>query len=304
MPVPRRKATLIYNPRAGLRGHGSRLERVQLALSPAYEVATAPTAGPRDAIALARAAVHRGDQAVFAWGGDGTIREVVEGILGSPVHLGVLPGGTFNVVARAIGLRTNPVAAAAALASARPSPRDVGLVGDAPFLMQATAGLDGFLMRHLNADRKARYGRAGVWADGLRAFSRYRFPEFEVKVDGRSRRVTAAAFVNMTEYAGLHQYVPGARWDDGRGHVLLYTGRTHIQAFLFALGIALGIHHRRKDVEIVEAERLTIEANPSVCVQADGDPWLGDLPATCRLAPDRIQVLMPGEQAPEGRPGL
>lgn len=159
-------------------------------------------------------------------------------------------------------------------------------------------------MRHLDANRKAKYGRAGVVVDGLRAFRRYPFPEFAVEVDGKARRVTAAAFVNMTQYAGLYEYVPGADWNDGRGHVLLYAGRTHIQALLFALGIWLGIHHRRKDVEIVEAERLTIEANPSVCVQADGDPWLGDLPVTCRLASEKIQVLMPGERTPEGRLAL
>jgi diacylglycerol kinase family enzyme len=268
------------------------------ALSAAYETSATPTSGPRDAIALARGAASRGDAAVFAWGGDGTIREVVEGIHGSPAMLGVLPGGTFNVVALAIGLPRNPVEAARLLVEASPQPRDVGLIAESPFLMQATVGLDGFLMHRLRADLKARFGKAGVVVDGLLSFLRYRFPRFEVVVDGETHLVTGAAFVNMTEYAGSFRYVPGARWDDGVGHVVLFKGRSHVQALMFALAIALGRHHRRRDVLIKEARRLTIRAHDGLHVQTDGDPWRGELPATCELSPQRIQVLIPARNEP------
>ncbi len=163
----RPRAALIYNPQAGRRRHGRTIEGITSALGAAYEISASPTRGPEDAITLARAAASRGDAAVFAWGGDGTIREVVEGILGSDVVLGVLPGGTFNVVALAVGLPRHPIKAAAALARAKPSPRDVGLIASTPFLMQATAGLDGFLMHHLRADLKARLGKTGVVIDAL-----------------------------------------------------------------------------------------------------------------------------------------
>jgi len=289
----RPRAALIYNPNAGRRRHGRTIEGITSALGMAYEVSASPTRGPRDAITLARDAASRGDAAVFAWGGDGTIREVAEGILGSPTMLGVLPGGTFNVVALAIGLPRNPVEAARALAHATPSARDVGLIASTPFLMQATAGLDGFLMHRLRADLKARIGKAGVVIDGLQAFAKYRFQTFDVDVDGEAHRVTGAAFVNMTEYAGAFHYVPGARWDDGIGHVVLFKGRSHLQALMFAVGIALGRHHLRLDVLIKEARRMTIRAQEGLHLQTDGDPWKGSLPATCQLSPQRIQVLIP-----------
>lgn len=245
---------------------------------------------------MARLAANRGDAAVFAWGGDGTVREIVEGILGSPTHLGILPGGTFNVVALAVGLPRNPVKAAVALAVARPCPRDVGVIADTPFLMQATAGLDGFLMHHMRADFKARFGIAGAVLEGIRGLRRYRFPPFRVEVDGVAHEVTGAGFVNMTEYAGRFQFVPGARWDDRTAHVLLYRGKTRLAAVTFAIDLALGRHHRRRDVTIQEAERLTILPSRQVHVQTDGDPWLGNLPATCSLADQQIQVLMPASQ--------
>lgn len=291
MPKARPRASLIYNPNAGRRRHAQTLEALRTALGTTYELAVAPTQAPKEAIHLAREAAKRGDSAVFAWGGDGTIREVVEGILGSEVLLGVLPGGTFNVVALALGLPKDPVKAAAALATATPGYRDVGLIESTPFLMQATAGLDGFIMRELRPDIKARFGFAGVAVDALRAFSKYRFRPFVVEVDGEIHRVTGAAFVNMSEYAG-YQFVPGARWDDGKAHALLYTGRTHLAALLFAFSIGLGRHHLRRDVKIMEAGQMTIR-NDTLYLQTDGDPWLGALPATCRLAKEQIQILIP-----------
>jgi YegS/Rv2252/BmrU family lipid kinase len=290
---PKPRASLIYNPNAGRRRHARALTAIRSALGQAYELGVAATEAPGDAILLAREAATRGDEAVFAWGGDGTVREVVEGILGSPAALGVLPGGTFNVVARALGLSRDPARAAVALTTSAPSARDVGVVNDTPFIMQAMAGLEGFIMHHLRADLKARFGYAGVAFDGLRAFSRYRFEPFAVDVDGERHEVTGASFVNMTEYAGPYHFVPGARWDDGKAHALLFTGKTHLSALMFTLSIGLGRHHRRPDVLIREAAQMTIHAGPSVRVQTDGDPWRGSLPATCRLADHRIQVLIP-----------
>lgn len=294
MSAAQAPATLIYNPNAGRRRHAGTLDGIVATLSRRWATTVHATQGPGDATRLAREAAVRGDEAVFAWGGDGTIREVTEGLLGSPAALGVLPGGTFNVVALALGLpRTQPLKAAEALTQAAMEPRDAGLLGSTPFLMQATFGFDGFVMSQLSADRKARYGMAGSLIDGLRAFKDYRFPWFDVAVDGTPHRVTGAGFVNMAEYAGPFEFVPGARWDDRKGHVLLYSGRSHFAALRFAVSLALGRHHRGPHVLVREAEELLVLAGDSVYGQVDGDPWHGALPVRCRIAGERIQVLIP-----------
>lgn len=298
MPAPPAPATLIYNPHAGRRRHAGSLDGIVGILSRRWTVTVRPTGAPREAIGLAREAALRGDDAVFAWGGDGTVREVTEGLLGSPSALGVIPGGTFNVVALALGLpRAHPLRAAEALVRAQAAPRDAGLLGSTPFVMQATFGFDGFVVRQLSADRKARYGMAGSVLDGLRAFRDYRFPWFDVEVDGSPHRVTGAGFVNMAEYAGPFEFVPGARWDDRKGHVLLYSGRTRFAALRFGVSLALGRHHRGPHVIIHEADELVVLASPGVFGQVDGDPWHGDLPVRCRLAEDRLQVLIPDRAA-------
>ena len=265
-------------------------------MSTRYDLRITPTSQPTEAIALSAESARRGDAAAFAWGGDGTVREVVEGLLGSATALGVLPGGTVNVVALSLGLSKNPERAAAALVNAIPQLRDVGLIGTTPFLMQATAGLDGFVMHEVRAEMKAVYGFCGMVFDGFRAFLKHRFEPFTVLVDGAPYEVTGAGFVNMAEYAGPYSYVPGARWDDGKAHVLLYTGRSHLAAFMFAMSIGFGVHHRRQDVRILDAETMTIRAQSNLFLQIDGDPWRGPLPVTCRLSPSKINVLIPASR--------
>lgn len=294
MPPSRPSALLLYNPRAGRRRHGATLARIVQELEVRYAITARATEGPGHATVLAAEAASTGSHAVFAWGGDGTLREAAQGLLGSPTALGVLPGGTFNVVALALGLpRRNPVEAARRLVEADPEPRDVGFLGSDVFLMQATFGLDGAVMHGMNADNKARFGMAGAVLDGLRVFARYVFPRFEIEVDGRRRTVTGAGFVNMAEYAGAFEFVPGARWDDGRAHVLLYKGRSRFAALRFAAALALGRHKGLPDVEILEASILEIVGPHDVPAQADGDPWRGAGRPRCRLAPAALGVLIP-----------
>jgi diacylglycerol kinase family enzyme len=292
-------ATLIYNPFAGRRRHGERLSAIREILSERWDLAIDPSTRPGEATTLARSAGERGHAVAFAWGGDGTIREVAEGILGSNTALGALPGGTTNVVPRGIGLGADPVSAAVRLLSAVVRMRDVGTIAGQPFLMQATAGLDGFLMREVRPLMKARYGFAGIVFEAMRLAPRYAFPAFRVSVDGTGHEVTGAGFANMPWYAGTFRYAPDARWDDGRGDVLLYSGRTWFAAVMFAILLALGRHAQRSDVRIAPADSLTFEAPcpglPAPALQIDGDSWRGALPATCRIAPGALRVLLQGD---------
>ena len=111
-----RRAALIYNPTAGRQRHAQVLEAILAALRDGgFDVEPVPTGAAGEATELARRlAAEGGAEAVFAFGGDGTVREVAAGLLGSAVALGIMPGGTANVLALALGLPRDPV---------RPPPR-------------------------------------------------------------------------------------------------------------------------------------------------------------------------------------
>ena len=106
----------IANPRAG--SVSARTREVMLkALEADFKVEDAVTQAREHASELARDAVDRGFDAVIAFGGDGTINEVAQALVGTDVALGVLPGGSTNVMVRSLGIPMDPVDATAYLAS-------------------------------------------------------------------------------------------------------------------------------------------------------------------------------------------
>ncbi|MGD2116426.1 MAG: diacylglycerol kinase family protein, partial [Acidobacteriota bacterium] len=176
-----RDALLIVNPTAG-RGRGPRLapKVTERLAALGYRAAPVLTTGPGDATRLAREAAGSGAEAVFALGGDGTLRETAAGLLGTDVPLGPLPGGTTNVLTLALGLPRGPLAAAEAVARAAPRWLDVGLCGTTPFLMMVSAGVDSAAVAALHPLGARWFGRVGVAVRGLGIWWSYGYPPIEV----------------------------------------------------------------------------------------------------------------------------
>jgi len=156
----------------------------------------APTAGPGAASELANKAASKGSDIVLVCGGDGTINEVINGLVGSQVALGLLPGGTANILARDMGLPLNPVRAATELS--RCSPRRIPLgkatwytekasINGAPaekeqairyFMTVAGIGFDAHVVYKLSPEMKLSWGVSGYITEALRQVFRYPFQGF------------------------------------------------------------------------------------------------------------------------------
>src|SRR5947208_16333898 len=163
-----RSAALIYNPRSGRQRHARVLDTLLTALrGGGFDVEPVPTAFPGQATELARER-RQSAEVVFAFGGDGTAREVASGLMGGPAALGVLPGGTANLLALALGLPRDPLAAAATLLHLPARPFDVGLAGGTPFLMMVSAGLDAALLASLSTRLKWLFGKPALAPQGPR----------------------------------------------------------------------------------------------------------------------------------------
>lgn len=289
-----RAALLVHNVTAGrgetpaiVSGVVSALERAGFAVEPC---AVEQSAAATEAV---RAGVARGLDAVFAMGGDGTVRDAAAGVYGTGVPLGVLPAGTTNVVARALGLPLDARLAALALARSRIVAMDVGLCGERPFLMQATAGLDASLMARIDRRLKERFGRLSIAVQGLGQWWRYAYPELDVRLDGRPVRVRQLAVCNIPEYAGSFRIVRAGRFDDRRLDVVLFRGRGRRATLSFYVDLMRGVHEGRDDVEITSADSVELLGPVGVDVQIDGDPVPAAVPAVMRLAPEPLRVLVP-----------
>lgn len=286
-------AILIYNPKAGRWRNRGAVDRLAAELaSDGPEVEVSATRGPGHASDLARQAAANGAPLAFALGGDGTVREVAAGLLGSETVLGALPGGTTNVVVRALGLPQDALAAARALKNFPAREFDVGLCGDEVFLMQASIGLDAAVMSAVSPRAKRFFGRAAVGLAGLGAWWRYDYPEFELLVDGHAVSATFAAVCNLPLYGGDLRLIPQARPDDGRLDVLLFRGSGRRETLGFGRDLLAGKHLERDDVSVLSAREVVV-TDPDVPLQVDGDVLPNRLGTEIRLAADRLRILAP-----------
>ncbi len=294
-----RPASLIYNPAAGRHRLKERVPALLAALRESGFAAEAlPTAGPGDATRLAHERAAAGDEAVFAFGGDGTIREAAAGLIGGETALGILPGGTTNVLARALLLPLDPLAVARAAGGYRTLPLDVGICdsgqGRFPFLMMVSCGLDGWLLETLDPWMKRRLGRIGIGLQALSAWWRYGYPDVEVEAVGKRYTASLVAACNIHLYGGTYRLAPSARPDDGRLELVLFEGKTRAATLAFALALALGKHVTRRDVKILPVEgEIHIRLPEGTCAQIDGDAFAGCRELILSVAADKLRVLGP-----------
>ena len=289
-----RRTVLIYNPRAGRWRTRARVGRIVAGLRRlGYEPESIETEAPGHATRIARDHAGRGVEVVFAFGGDGTLREVAAGLLGSDTALAPLPGGTVNVVPYAFGLDGGAERAVERLGDATIREIDVGLCGDEPFLMMASGGLDAHVLAHVRSEKKRRFGRLAVAATALRTAGSYAYPESELSLDGETLRGTFFSVSNLPFYGGPFRIAPEARVDDRTLDLVVFAGSGRA-TLGFALDLARGHHATRDDVMIRRVRRVRWLEGSDVAIQLDGDiqPGLAP-PLEIRLAADKLRLLVP-----------
>ena len=312
-----KKGTLIYNPIAGRRP-AKREREVRNAVAvfreAGLEIELAPTVRPAMAHELAKRASANGAEVVLVCGGDGTINEVINGLSPSRVPLGILPGGTANILARELGLPLDPVRAAAEFA--RWSPRRIPL-GKATwgaegastngtsaqnhhptryFVTVAGIGYDAHVVYKLSFQMKTTWGVAGYIAEALWQAFHYPFQGFSCRMDdGPDRIATFAAAQRARNYGGWLHLTPDARFFDERFNLCLFKSANRARYFLYAALVLARQHFLLPDVELVEARKLCCAAQAAgqtIRFELDGE-LVGTLPATFEIVPDALTLLVP-----------
>ena len=292
----------IVNPAAG-RGRPLRAwPRLAAALAAAgVDVELATTAAPLHAVELVRAAVAAGTRRFLAVGGDGTLHEVVNGIMASGVRatLACAPLGTGNDWARGLKIPRSAAGLAALLARGGSHRCDVAEIEYQDgarrarrwFVNAAGAGFDAHVLEHLprNGPPKLAY-LAGV----VRGLWHYRAPYFRVASDAHhAEGQLFVAFAMLGAYCGGGmQFAPGALPADGLldAVTIRHLGKLAALARLPRIyrGRLLGdpaVGHWR-------AATLTLSAEPAARVEADGQ-LLGHTPAEVRVAAGAIDIVVP-----------
>ncbi len=291
-----RSAAVVFNPAAGRGGAPARLARVLEALEGAgFNAGPLPTRAPGDATNRAREAVDHGAEVVFSLGGDGTLRECAAGLLGSKVPLAFLPTGTINVMALELGVPSRPVAAARSYARAEPRRFGVGMAGETPFLMQASAGVDAFLIASMRSKEKKLLGRLSPIPALLRTLARYRFPVFTVSTSAGSRAVTLAVASNVKRYGGPWKLTPEARSDGETLELFSFAGRGRAAAIGLALSVIVGRQLKLAGSRSERVTRATLQPVPRLPFQVDGDVFEASRDRSFEIQPSDpgIHILVP-----------
>jgi YegS/Rv2252/BmrU family lipid kinase len=285
---------LLVNPSAGGGRATELLPRVERALTArGLDHWTVHTESLEHGCGEAKAAAERGE-VVVVMSGDGLIGQVGGAIAGTDGTLGIVPGGRGNDLARVLEIPTEVESAVEVLATGRPRAIDVGAVNGRRFLGIASCGFDSDANRIANEARFVKGNLVYAYA-ALRALIAWKPATFTLDLDERRVQVTGytVAAANNKAYGGGMYAAPDAELDDGLLDVGV-TGNVSKLRFLRALPqIFKGEHFETLRVQLWRVPQVRIEADRPFAVYADGD-HLADLPATVRLLPRALRVIVPG----------
>lgn len=233
-----------------------------------------------------------------AFGGDGTINEVAEGLIGSDVPLGIIPGGTANVLACELQLGTRPEAAAARIAECQPRRIAAGQIrcADAPprhFLAMAGIGLDAHIVYNMSAESKKKWGKLAYWAGGFGQLART-LEEFDVEISGARHRCSFALVSKVRNYGGDLQIARRVSIVDDQFEIVLFAGSNPGLYLKYFSGVALNQLYGMGGVTILRASKACFHPadGERVYVQVDGE-YAGALPCEVEMSPDALTLLMP-----------
>ncbi len=292
----------IVNPAAGhghVRRAWPRLAAALDAAGVAYRCVLTAAAG--EATRLAARAHADGARTVLAVGGDGTLHEVLNGLMdGQPrAALAVAPLGTGNDFAGFLGVPREPRALASMLLRQRTRAVDVGVLdyqtdgGRATrhFINVAGVGYDAFVLEHM----PRRGPRLPAYLVGLVAgLVRYRAPRFTVRAAGLSVEgplFVAFAMLGRTCGGGM-RFAPDARPDDGLLDLVTVGHLSPLAALARLPSIYDGSILRDPAVRHCRCAEVVVDAEPATRVEADGQ-LLGRTPATARVLPGAIDFVVP-----------
>ncbi|MGY1605314.1 diacylglycerol kinase family protein [Geodermatophilus sp. SYSU D00815] len=256
-----------------------------------------PATTRADAERQAAAAVAGGAAAVVAVGGDGAAHAALQVVAGTGTPLGVVPAGTGNDLALALGVPVEPVAAAHAvaadLAERRATSVDAGRTGDRWWATVLCCGFDSAVTDRANRLRWPR-GRRRYDVAVLAELARLRPRELTLVLDGEPRTlpVTLVAVGNTAWYGGGMRVCPAADPADGLFDVTVLGPVTRRELVRSRPLLTAGAHVEHPAVTVHRARRVELAA-PGVTTYADGEP-VAPLPATAECVPGAVRVVGAG----------
>lgn len=293
---------LIYNPVSGNSNPTEDLTLIKKLLKPAMELVVYQTTPETSATELTQQAIAAKADLIIASGGDGTVSEVAGELIGTGIPLGVIPRGTANAFAVAVGIpaRLNPIAnACEVIIAGHTRVIDAARCNGLPMILLAGIGLEAETVERADREAKNRWGVLAYIMAGLQQFQEQELFETEIEVEGvvktfQAGAVTIANAAPSTSVMaqGLGRVVE----DDGLLNITITAPQTELQAvtaMVDLLGSALlRTPSQRSDIIGLEAARIKVTTTPPQKVALDGE-IIGTTPVEVECIPAGLTVFAP-----------
>ncbi len=307
-----RKATILFNPNSGRRRRDAELaQAIGILQSAGVRTELTVCESSQEATDHARCAVAAGSDTVFACGGDGTIHDVMQGLIGTNVALAILPLGTANALAHDLGLPLHPPDAARVAVSGQIRRIPLGRIeyqdfsgrpAARHFTVAAGIGVDAHLFYKLNRDLKQRTGMAAYYLKAWQLWATHRMRRFDVEYANGSGQKHRASLTELLavriRFFGnvLRELVPGASLDCSDLRAVMCRTESRNAYLQYVAGALLGRQWNIDGIDLVSCSEIVCqlpkENADRVYVEADGE-LLGRLPARMTMVPDALSLIVP-----------
>jgi YegS/Rv2252/BmrU family lipid kinase len=290
---------LVYNPVAARTTMPALASIRRVFANAGWQVIDAETRRVGDAEDLARQGVDSGVDVVAVYGGDGTTIQAVGGIIGTGTALGLLPGGTGNLLAGNLRLPRSPVKCAEIIVSGEPKPIDLGRLSCGGsvryFSVGCGAGFDAEIMTGTTEAAKRRFGMAAYVAKTLSVLGNLRVVRHRITIDGHSREVdaTSVLVVNCGEIIPpILKLKKDISLRDGQLDVILFNPTGYIESMEVFWQMVSGRSNGQGRLQYAKGKVIEVETDRPQPVEMDGEE-AGKTPFTAEAIPNGIEVYLP-----------
>ncbi len=295
-----RHVHIVVNPEAGQMEPA--LAVIHAALRSAEVTWEVSVAKPDDDLpTLTRRAVESGADVVAAYGGDGTVSGVAEGLIGTGVPLAVLPGGTANVLSGELGL-SGDLAASCAHVGSGVDPVEIDVIAlenGRHALVHVGTGVPACAVAEADRAAKDGLGLLAYTVGGLKALWDPPYSRYRLVLDGREVETSGAACMvcnaGRIGQGGL-ALSPHISMCDGLLDVVVLRSVAPLSLLALARDLVLGREPASPDVQRWRVRTVEVEADPPQRVQSDGN-MLGETPLRAHVEPGALRVLVPADAA-------
>ncbi|MDJ0694193.1 YegS/Rv2252/BmrU family lipid kinase [Mastigocoleus sp. MO_188.B34] len=311
-----RKASLIFNPAAGQGDSEQDLNTIRDLLSPTFDLDIKFTKKDLRTDKIAQEVVKNGAEIVIAAGGDGTLSAVAKALIQTDIPLGVIPRGTANAFASALGLPDIIDKACQTIINGKLRRLDVAKCNNKPMLLLAGVGFEAETVEGASRETKSKWGALAYLLSGIKQLNDIDSFEVEIETEEKIIRTTATAITvaNVAPATSvLAQGPAGIICDDGFLDITIVTSNSWTSAIaasyhLLQTGLR-GDAVTRDDIGYLRVKQVKVTTEPPQKVVLDGE-LIGETPIEVVCVPKGLNVfvpLIPAEELTEkieGLPGL